>query len=104
MWEAGAAVLEAARLSPSCRRGLGYSSEGARGPAEQSGGQGRSLGPQAEPLVRCVGGGAAAVETRGASREPQQSWVRLEGSLERSWAWGLLNGPLGSQLQPLWLG
>lgn len=57
MWEAGAAVLEAARLSPSCRRGLGYSSEGARGPAEQSGGQGRSLGPQAEPLVRCVGGG-----------------------------------------------
>lgn len=55
-WEAGAALLEAALLSLSCRRGLSFSSEGARGPAEQSGGRGRSLGPQAEPLVRCVGG------------------------------------------------
>lgn len=48
----------AALLSQGCCRGLGFSSEGARGLAEQpEGGVGRSLGPQAEPLVQHGGGG-----------------------------------------------
>lgn len=85
-WLAWLALLEAVLLILSCCRGLGFSGEGAGGPAEQSWGRGRSLGPQAEPLV--LRGGAMAVETRGASRKPQQSWMGLQGSPERSWGCG----------------
>lgn len=46
VWKAGAAVLETALLSRSCRRGLGYSSVGAGGPRSSQGGREGPWGPR----------------------------------------------------------